>query len=70
MLLPEVIKVEPYWNVKVCFISEDSPIKEIKVESYWNVNIVYMTQVHRSPIIKVEPYWNVNNNPLKYTLVA
>ena len=32
-----IIKVEPYWNVKVIFLDEDSRFEYIKVEPYWNV---------------------------------
>ena len=57
--LTNMIKVEPYWNVKsntslLAFIA-----LIIKVEPYWNVKYLLLLNCFKSDTIKVEPYWNV-----------
>ena len=59
--LTNMIKVEPYWNVKsntslLAFIA-----LIIKVEPYWNVKFTFTDWDVLDSIIKVEPYWNVKN---------
>ena len=57
-----IIKVEPYWNVKLgnnIFIGE---LLNIKVEPYWNVKSSFIVNFSLLNCIKVEPYWNVKFN--------
>ena len=47
-IILEIIKVEPYWNVKSIAINNYFSINEIKVEPYWNVkndNNVMLTEI-------------------------
>ena len=47
-----IIKVEPYWNVKVIFLDEDSRFEYIKVEPYWNVKIKLISGTIRTHQLK------------------
>ena len=54
-----LIKVEPYWNVKVHERFHGIQYYLIKVEPYWNVKDAYENEYLGKANIKVEPYWNV-----------
>ena len=55
----DIIKVEPYWNVKCYKMNKSGIMQMIKVEPYWNVKVGYTFHDEVSERIKVEPYWNV-----------
>ena len=57
--IKNLIKVEPYWNVKSEMILNVDNDEKIKVEPYWNVKVGYTFHDEVSERIKVETYWNV-----------
>ena len=68
-----MIKVEPYWNVKLIHGQFSFSDSSIKVEPYWNVKMNKVKEFSTSNEIKVEPYWNVKyisetNAPIAYLL--
>ena len=58
-IIYNIIKVEPYWNVKIKTGYKVKEEKRIKVEPYWNVKKIYTLIKGLIEDIKVEPYWNV-----------
>ena len=57
--IKNLIKVEPYWNVKSEMILNVDNDEKIKVEPYWNVKEDKGVKLIDILDIKVEPYWNV-----------
>ena len=57
----EMIKVEPYWNVKTNTELLQQKQRAIKVEPYWNVKKIKSVFEEWAQRIKVEPYWNVKS---------
>ena len=58
-VMGKVIKVEPYWNVKIGLSAMSATSCLIKVEPYWNAKEARITGQMSTRQIKVEPYWNV-----------